>query len=190
MFGEKISRALDGVSDLQLESAMSVYERKKRIKYIWVRVVAALVVLAVVLFFLQGTASKWMSELDLTRHDFTEQPAKPLLPEETPIGVECSSYRIKPKMEKVGDGELAGKLAECIRNLRLTGVENPKEDCRVIYLTFYYEKGTSDMVILKLGSRGNVYISGYGEPAGCWQLDSAQADYLISLISDMSEQSK
>lgn len=47
MFGEKVSRALDGISDAQLESAMGVYERKKRIKYIWVRVIALLIVLAV-----------------------------------------------------------------------------------------------------------------------------------------------
>lgn len=52
MFGEKISRALDGVSDLQLESAMSVYERKKRLKFIWVRVVLAVILLAIVIWLL------------------------------------------------------------------------------------------------------------------------------------------
>ena len=35
MSGEKIVRALDAIPDEQLQSAMSVYERKKKIKYIW-----------------------------------------------------------------------------------------------------------------------------------------------------------
>lgn len=47
MSGEKIIRALDAIPDAQLQSAMGVYERKKKLKYIWVRAVACMTVLLV-----------------------------------------------------------------------------------------------------------------------------------------------
>ena len=52
MLGEKLSRALDGIPDAQLQSAMGVYERKKKLKYIWVRVVLAVILLAIVIWLL------------------------------------------------------------------------------------------------------------------------------------------
>lgn len=45
MSGEKIVRALDAIPDDQLQSAMGVYERKKKLKYIWVRAVACMAVM-------------------------------------------------------------------------------------------------------------------------------------------------
>lgn len=47
MSGEKIVRALDAIPDAELESAMGVYERKRKLKYIWVRAVACVSVLLV-----------------------------------------------------------------------------------------------------------------------------------------------
>lgn len=47
MSGEKIIRALDAIPDAQLQSAMGVYERRKKLKYIWVRAVACMTVLLV-----------------------------------------------------------------------------------------------------------------------------------------------
>lgn len=52
MSGEKIVRALDGIPDVQLESAMNVYERKRGLRHIWLRVILCLLALAVVLAFL------------------------------------------------------------------------------------------------------------------------------------------
>lgn len=57
MSGETISRALAGVSDVLLQSAMGVYERKQRRRYIWVRVVAGAAVIALLL-----TALLWPQE--------------------------------------------------------------------------------------------------------------------------------
>ena len=47
MSGEKIVRALDAIPDEELQSAMGVYERKRKMKYIWVRAVACFSVLLV-----------------------------------------------------------------------------------------------------------------------------------------------
>lgn len=62
MSGEKIVRALDAIPDEQLQSAMSVYERRKKLKYIWVRVVIALILLAVVVWLLATSTTSVVDE--------------------------------------------------------------------------------------------------------------------------------
>ena len=52
MSGEKIVRALDAIPDDQLQSAMSVYDRRKKLKYIWLRTAIALILLAAVIWYL------------------------------------------------------------------------------------------------------------------------------------------
>ena len=57
MSGEKIVRALDAVQDAQLQSAMGVYERKRKMKYIWVRSAIFITVLVLLV-----TALLWSTE--------------------------------------------------------------------------------------------------------------------------------
>lgn len=61
MSGEKLIQALDAIPDAQLQSAMGVYERKRKQKHLWTRTVtcaAALALLIGALLFADGTGEK------------------------------------------------------------------------------------------------------------------------------------
>ena len=193
MSGEKIVRALDAIPDEQLQSAMSVYERKKKIKYIWMRVIIALIVLAVVLFFLQGTASPWMSELNLNRDDFTEQTPYVMLPEATPTAVEChfggtELANAKPD-DAVATGDLAEELAQYIRDLRLTGTQCPQRTMGFIHLYFLYDECENVRLVLTWDDDGHFFIYSYDGYSGHFQLVEVQADYLMQIIGKIVDQS-
>lgn len=188
MFGEKLSRALDGVSDLQLESAMGVYERKKRIKHIWLRVILALLALGVVLFLLQGTASEWISNLNLSRQDYSKDAPQILLPEATPIGVECYSWHINEPgtgpVDITVNGELVEKLADSIRQLHLTGIRRP-QTYGFAHLNFLYEECDAVRLTISWDTDGHFYICPYDGYTCHYELVDVQADELMLIISQM-----
>lgn len=191
MSGEKIIRALDAIPDEQLQSAMSVYDRKKKLKYIWVRVVAALIVLAVVLLLLLGCSSS------------ANAAANTLLPDGPLLGVATWSYPSRPSgsskdaMEGKITSDLAEEIRDCIQDLSLLEVQWNEVRGQGMMLCFGYEDGSIVYLILTMRNDGNTFLETWSwdvfngdKKAHYYQLDKTQAAYLMDLIYEMLEQSQ